>query len=407
MELDFLNQIHEIRDFSPFDQAMARFDATCNPSGGYFNATVKVRWDFSFGWSVWNLSRQSAFKTKYKEMINSYWSGRYAVTLTGDTDDRKVTIAPSFSIVDDDANAHFTLHIQRLSFGRSFVQGGDAGPFCKLYSGAVDLKPNGFFMRAGFRMAFGEWGHDRTILAQAKTEFERFARLPIPFNRDSEDPADPNRPSSFAAGAKAIMSRQLPLIPMEFVGYHLPGEPAGLGRRRAERFVRRVEEIGFPRGFLSFRDAGPAPGKSPADQSVSLGVQLRTEAAERSFLAESNNFPIAAHEFGHQLGLPDEYEAPHPVINNFARGHQIAVPAFEKNTSSLMSMGDHFLPFHYVPVVAALEKMLADFRTRAVPGTTLRNAHSEIRVGENLLVQVKNLYRENAWLRDFANLVGM
>lgn len=411
---DFMKQKHELQGFQPFDADNAKFDATLLPYKGYMNIAVRLKFDFNFGWGLWNMSRQGPFKAKFKEMVNAYWTDRYAIVLTGNTDSTSYTISPTVVVVEDDHNPHFTVDVQRLSFGRSFVTSGQ----CRLYSDAVDLKPTSFAMKAGFHAAFGEWGHDKVIFAQAKREFQDFSEGNAPyFKKDSDEPSDPKAGESFARNAKSIMAKRLPLIPMKIRGFHLPGETMGIGKRRADKFIQKVQQAGFPPGMLVAIEGGLAIAKIPGAASTPLvkaEIVLDIGRAEREFLAEANDFPIAAHEFGHMLGLPDEYDdedKDYAVTGcrDMAKKYGIQVPPFSSNTSSLMSMGDKILPFHYTFAVAAIEKMATNFTEYGNGGNknvALTNNKPVIKVGTSLLNKVTGLYANNGWLRDFAKQTG-
>lgn len=80
------------------------------------------------------------------------------------------------------------------------------------------------------------------------------------------------------------------------------------------------------------------------------------------------DFNLVAHEFGHMLGLGDEYASAkpegHPVTqeqkrlihDSGAEGHGI-----DDDTTSVMSMGKDVLPDPYVTVWEALTKLTTGF----------------------------------------------
>src|SRR5262249_24400062 len=103
-----------------------------------------------------------------------------------------------------------------------------------------------------------------------------------------------------------------------------------------------------------------------------------------TFLQQANNFPIAAHEVGHMLGLEDEYESHRDAvdINGYARAAKIEVPPFDSNTSSLMSHGDKLLPYHYITFHETINTMAENFHTANADGV---NGTPSIKIQDSLL----------------------
>jgi hypothetical protein len=89
------------------------------------------------------------------------------------------------------------------------------------------------------------------------------------------------------------------------------------------------------------------------------------------------NYNVMAHEFGHMIGLPDEYENPTSTgsgkkedqakvlhkngSQSLAVKARVGCPAFGEYTGSIMSRGDAFTKFHFITVWEALVAMTASF----------------------------------------------
>lgn len=80
-------------------------------------------------------------------------------------------------------------------------------------------------------------------------------------------------------------------------------------------------------------------------------------------------YNVAVHEFGHMIGLPDEYENPDTgpkliVKKNYSKlvaRAKLLGPTFSSHTSSMMSDGMTTLNWHYVTVWEALGALTGEF----------------------------------------------
>lgn len=371
MTKEFMKEQHTLQGYSPFGANNARFDATLDPDKRQLNIVVRVQWDFPkrWGWTNLGFHSENEFKTRYRDMVNQYWSGRYHLLLAipgGDEKKKPLPIDVSV-VVAEGGGPHFTLSPQRMSSGRSYVQGRD----CVLYAGATKVKPNDLLMRLGFKMAFGAYGSDRTIYEQSRALELSLIPSEVPFKVGTDSPVDPNVGEQICGTLRDLHDLTLPMIPLRLKGFRLKGEEAGLSKARAEALANAIRAAKPPwqKGDkdnepLILKDGGVQ--KAGALPIVHIKVGGRREIMKKVDLLKSvDSFPIAAHEFGHMLGLSDEYQP----ADLEARAHirtalsiGIKPPDFGKNTASMMSMGDRFLPFHYITLRDAVMTMIENYK---------------------------------------------
>jgi hypothetical protein len=151
-------------------------------------------------------------------------------------------------------------------------------------------------------------------------------------------------------------------VPILIKGIIRTPEVGDLARQRAEavRLILTTAAITNP----IVLDPTPVQG----DPGVEISVD---RAYEAGFTGGTSQFQynVAAHEFGHMIGLPDEYEGPttgpkFTVMNNYlGLVHRAALlpPAFPSHTSSMMSDGMTLMNWHYVTAWEALGALTRDF----------------------------------------------
>ncbi len=374
MPKDFLNEIHVIQKHQPFNNTNSAFKATLNPSGGYLNIELKVKYVFSAAWRLCHPSMsKSTFKKKVADMVDNVWSGRYAISIQGDTDDRKVSVQTNVSMIEADDDSHFTINVQRMGSGRSWVDTGK----CKFYSGAVNYKPSALAMKIGYRVTFGEWSHDRVIYRDAEKYTKNEIERKVWFAKNSLEPKISTIAKEIADGMKEYAD-VWPLLPLRLTGYRLHDEGLHFSQRRAEEFREKLKQAGAPNSPIEIIDGGVET------EEASPYVKVEVVSARSAFLDRVNNFPIAAHEVGHMLGLEDEYELDSYAssINNYASRANVSVPPFSQNTSSLMSQGDKFLPYHYITFHETINTMAKNFCKANSDG---RNGNPTITIQKSLL----------------------
>ena len=214
-------------------------------------------------------------------------------------------------------------------------------------------------------------GNDREFLEKAlaacgaTTEARGGDRATVgifPFGNASVDTA------AIAAHLREFVRRvnlQLPgshPVPVVIKGFIRVPEAPDLARQRAEA-VRAILTTANIKNPLTV---------DPVSHSGNPCVEISIDRTyESSFTTGENEFQynVAAHEFGHMIGLPDEYEdattgAKLTVKNNYlALVHRAGLlpPTFPSHTSSMMSDGMTLMNWHYVTAWEALSALTRNF----------------------------------------------
>ncbi len=415
MPNEFMKEKHTLTDFSPYDADNARFDAVLEPDKKQLLIVVRIQWAFpkKFKWTNLGFNSESTFKTRYREMVNQYWSGRYQILLeTTDQNGKKKSQPIDVNVVVAEANpAQYTLKVERMASGRSYVQDHD----CVLYAGATKSKANDLLMRIGFKMAFGSFGSYRTIYEEARAlELDTIPKE-VFFKPNSTELVDANVGKEICDALRELYELSLPMIPLTLKGYRLKGEKEGLGQARAEALAEaiRAQKPPWQKGDkdnepLIIKDGGLLKVGMPM---VGIKVGGRRAVMKKVDLLKTiDTFPIAAHEFGHMLGLSDEYEqADAEARQHIADANEIGIkpPAFGKNTASLMSMGDDFLPFHYITFRKAILKMIDDYKFAVRRNKQLTDSvPAKVTIGQTLLKKVKDFDRPEVFPDGLFKLEG-
>ncbi len=382
-ERDFLAEVHQENDFTPFADFdnSARFAVRLDCPAATFDVTVRIKFDFGLAFLGTMGMTASRFKSKYVRQITRYWDRRYRISFQSERGGtRYFTPTVSVQEVNNAANAHFIVDIRRLHAARSVVLYSglhtNRTGRCILYSDAVKARPKGPVTNLGWRMVFGAT-RERLVQKQTLDDFSGL-NLAVTFNQNSTQISNPG---TVDALANRYMSHRetRPLVVLLVVGYRMANEGVQWSSRRAAEVKRRLKERGVQDHLVVTHDGGVGP---TAKARITL-----EPASVQNILNLPNDFPIAAHEFGHKLGLVDEYPRPgvdveedwtYREMRRTAQRHGVPLPAFNSFSTSLMSVGDQVLPFHYIPFAETIRVLQFNWGARndawaQVPGNTRIN----------------------------------
>jgi hypothetical protein len=373
---DFLTEQHTVTNFAPFGNDVAKFDARLNVRAGTLDVDVRIK--FSIGRTYLGTTGLSgdAFRSMFDDQLARYWDGRYDLNVKASWDPKTYTVTPRirWHQVGSNDNAHFVVDVKRLHLGRSVVTASTrpADPnTCVLYSDAVRNRPSGFLTKLGWKTTLGG-SREELLVGQARKDLTQ-AEKKIVFDPDE-------RTGAFGFDENVRWNQLIldgivttfnadrhtrPSLTIEAVGFRMPNETGWNALQRAGKIQAALEARGFPRDCITAIDGGVVP-----TGEAKPFVQTRVREQDLvEYLNAPDDFPIAAHEFGHMLGNLDEYPVDYdgnpnslqtgsgPQMAQRARELGVPIPPFSANTTSLMSLGDRVLPFHYLPFVGTLDHM--------------------------------------------------
>ncbi|MBK2044244.1 hypothetical protein IB642_04320, partial [Allofrancisella guangzhouensis] len=283
--------------------------------------TLYVNWKFERGWSILSpIKSEEKFKNNWKNTIESNWSRRFTINIDGEN------LTPIFRVIEADPGIQkdcWNILVKNMASGRSYVNGYNGNVV--LYSGALDssYSTKNIAMNIGYKLAFGRWSNTSTITHYSKTKLQSILQI------SSED--DLIRELTNYANKGCYEFYPITVY------------------NNSDLYQRIKQENVYPN--VAYKEALNILPKIIIGDRSNINVKHKDSYQD---------FPIAAHEFGHMIGLPDEYLSDfnmHYNIKSICNKLGIEIPDFESYNKNLMSMGDRFLPFYYSPILFSLHKM--------------------------------------------------
>jgi outer membrane protein OmpA-like peptidoglycan-associated protein len=369
------------------------FDATWWAAAAIMPITVKIKFKFVAAdtapgfWArlrrtaagedlsrfYWSDTEKADFKREYIERVIHRWSARFTLSSTKPCWGFLALPLIAPAEVDDDDDAHYIATVHKspgpaIEHGKSGVSDPDlAHPErpsrATLYQSAVREEVS----YSSQAVATSERQRIETALGAA-------AASPVLFAKDSDvlTPAATGALGVFADALRAKNPSE-PLIPLHLDGFASAEGDAAHNVDLANRRVVAVRDFlarrGVPQpvGVLGHGPVG-APN-DPANRRVDITADHTFETTYAS-----NRFSVGEHEFGHMLGLPDEYQnnttgvlgTQQALYTGLVTAAGVAGPAvWGVRTASQMADGVDVLPRHYVTVWEALARMTSPDITQA------------------------------------------
>lgn len=312
----------------------------------------------------WSPTERRDFKNRFMSRVIQRWSGRHQFRSTKPCWPFTANALVMPQLVSSNRSAHYVIDVHKLApgstFRGSFINdptntGGRWQGTGELDSGDVVEDP------------------DKRSTDVARNERLRLERAissnlasPVFFKRGKSDitPVEQGTLGLLATAMKA-KNPSAPAIPMHITGFASAEgkrrENQKLSEDRAKAVARFLAGKGVPQPLIK---RGRGPVGSPND-ALNRKAELTMDTAfEGSY--SSNRFSAAEHEFGHILGLPDEYQnnttgllgtQQTNYVNLVNRAGVGPPEVWGSRTSSVMSVGVDVLPRHYVTLWQALGSM--------------------------------------------------
>lgn len=256
------------------------FDLVYNPPAKLANVNVRVNFKFldpalPGEKAEDKKKREDTYRDEYAKMVQKAWGKRYQFATTRQPESvwqvlNPVTVA--VNITEDAANPHFTINVSAANQGAAYIQ----GPKAQM---GTSLAPVAFANMPGFSAETDEINRLQKILPEVT-----FAQS------SSEVPA--NRVAELTSAAHYLRRINVPKFELTAQGGTDAGGDAALGETRAKAVCAALQAPGI--GVHTVKAAGGGPqGKVKVTPSIGAGF--------------TNMQDVTAHEFGHMVGLDDEY----------------------------------------------------------------------------------------------------
>lgn len=331
-----------------------KFDLIYDPAAKTMDVTVKVKFDFPDvpGNTVLDKATRENYRKNYIKQVQAAWSNRYTfknVRAPQEAWKKLNPVTVNVQVVEDNANPHFLIEAYIKTEGGAQVSGGNLGAFntTELYKG--DDTPQAAF-NPGTK----------------KGELERIRRInpsPILFaNNSAIISAKFQAPLSFLA--TYIRRINNPKFDIDIVGHASATGKAGPNLLLSEQRAKAVESLLKKNGLTNHN----LKVKSVGSAGATKGAKWRKVEITANVPAGWQNMQdVTAHEFGHMLGLGDEYKSPIPGKGTKKATHyNLVLKAFGKeyaqqvakrgdtDYASIMESGNDVRIQHYVTFWEAL-----------------------------------------------------
>jgi outer membrane protein OmpA-like peptidoglycan-associated protein len=320
----------------------------------------------------WSDSEKADFKRDYISRVTTRWSGQHSMVSTKPCWRFSALPIVTPTEVDSDSAAHYVATVHKSPGPGIDYKSGTNDPdlahpdrpaTADLYSSDVRENPD-----------FNSGDVAKSERQRIESALAGSVASPVLFDKDS-DAVRPAARSALTGFADALKQKNPsdPPIPLHIDGFaSMEGNRAhnvDLANRRAVAVRALLASLGVPQpmGVLGHGPVG-AP-EDAANRKVDISVDHTFETTYAG-----NRYSVGEHEFGHMLGLPDEYlnattgtpGTQQTLFMSLVTAAGVRGPAvWGVRTASQMADGVDVLPRHYVTLWEALGRMTTPDITQA------------------------------------------
>ena len=361
-----------------------QFDCVLEPDKGQFSVYVKVHCLFEETGSGsnrnrWSQQDKNTFQQRAAASLEQ-WDAQYRFL---SKDHKQVTPYFNVAFVSNADDAHVHLKVPKIA--SAYGPGGL--PICNSYIGLQQMEAmDPHAIAQGMVHSWGGVDIDTSLTENTpiiRNERQRISGLLGELELDSfsfgwNSAAIPGSVrvalANLSSGLKKAPA-STPRIPLMIVTYASKTEanPANLAYQRAVAIQGLLQQFHAPNPlFLVPMEPIALPNGTGGTGGLMADIQFENESNA------PNPYNIFAHEYGHMIGLPDEYDplpppnaksSKHRAILGFVQMTEMfktGTPEFGKMTTSMMCKGKDVLKWHYVTALQALtvmtEAQIGDWR---------------------------------------------
>lgn len=299
---------------------IGRFDANYDPQAGQLNVTVKVFVDFRNFQQTWRDDEKLAWEAKAFRVVQDFWSRRYVFECKRPGWEKYKAQVNLRCVSTSKANAHLHLQVDKVDPTQG-TQGGGVGwaatpPLCPIDNLAIEPKDQRKLREAIFNVR----------MVQMEEGLTTRGLTAIPFAKNSADIPAPMKLKlhEYARFIHRIATKDVTGIEIYVYGGTGGTDGTfqiGLGKRRAKAVADVLNSVVRDDTAITATDSASkrsglktqilaslaAAAGNPITSTNYQGVVIVPHVRSNVDRAAEMNYIVLCHEFGHMLGLPDEY----------------------------------------------------------------------------------------------------
>ncbi|MEO8859735.1 MAG: hypothetical protein ABI343_22325 [Burkholderiaceae bacterium] len=329
---------------------IGRFDASYDPQAAQLNVTIKVFLEFRDFDQRWRDDEKLAWEPRAYRIVEEFWSKRYLFECKRPGWEKYKAAVNLKCVTTSKANAHLHLAVDKRPPNQGTMGGGVGWsvtpPLCLIDNLAIEPKDQRKLREAIFNLRVHQMEEglkDRGLVA-------------IPFAKNSADLTSQQKMKllDYARHIHKIATKDVTGIELYVYGGTGGTDGTfqrGLGKRRAKTVADVLDCVMRDDTAITATDsASKRPGLkqqilsslsqvagNPVTSTSYQGVVIVPHVRANVDRAAEMNYVVLCHEFGHMLGLPDEYMGRlHPLLTARANADNL----ISKTLQLAMKSGD-------------------------------------------------------------------